>query len=678
MNKNFLLALLLSGSVLVSCVDNSNKDTEAKVKTEQTKQTSNTFVETFADIQVLRYEVPGWEDLSLKEQKLVYYLTQAGFEGRDIIWDQNYRHNLAVRHALENIYTQFDGDKTTKDWENFEIYLKRVWFSNGIHHHYSTSKIKPEFNKEYFQTLLEATNTELEAEVVEVLFNEEDDKRTNVSKDMDIVLLSAVNYYGEDVTDAEATAFYDSMETDSKRPIEKGLNSKLVKEDGQLVEKVWKSDGMYGEAIDKMIVWLEKAIDVAENQEQADALKLLIEYYKTGDLKTWDTYAIAWLKAEGNIDWHNGFIEVYNDPKGHKGAYESVVQIKDFDMSAKMDVLSKEAQWFEDNSPLQKEHKKENVTGVSYKTVVVASESGDSSPSTPIGVNLPNNNWIRQDHGSKSVSLGNIIEAYSHAGGSGRIEEFTFTSEEAELSKEYGQLADNLHTALHEVVGHASGQINAGVGTPRETLRSYASTIEEGRADLFGLYYLYSPKLEELGLVDDWEKVGKTAYNDYIRNGLMTQLVRINIGDDIEQTHMRNRQWVSSIVYEKGKEDNVIEKIVEDGKTYFVINDYEKLRELFGDLLRETQRITSEGDYDAAKSIVETYGVKVDQAIHKELLERNARFDTAAYSGFVNPEIKPILNKDGEITGFELLQPKDFAQQMLEYAKDYSNLPLVN
>lgn len=680
MNKNFLLALILSGSVLVSCVDNSNKDTEAnaKVKTEQTKQTSNTFVETFADIQVLRYEVPGWENLTLKEQKLVYYLTQAGYEGRDIIWDQNYRHNLAVRHALENIYTQYDGDKTSKDWENFEVYLKRVWFSNGIHHHYSTSKIKPEFNKEYFQNLLQATNTELDAEVVEVLFNDADEKRTNISKDVDIVLNSAVNYYGEDVTDAEATAFYDAMESDAKRPIEKGLNSKLVKEDGKLVEKVWMSGGMYGEAIDKMIVWLEKAKDVAENQEQADALKLLIEYYKTGDLKTWDTYAIAWLKAEGNIDWHNGFIEVYNDPKGHKGAYESVVQIKDFDMSAKMDVLSKEAQWFEDNSPLQKEHKKENVTGVSYKTVVVASESGDSSPSTPIGVNLPNNNWIRQEHGSKSVSLGNIIEAYSHAGGSGRIKEFTYTPEEAELSIEYGDLADNLHTALHEVVGHASGQINEGVGTPRETLRSYASTIEEGRADLFGLYYLYSPKLEELGLVDDWEKVGKTAYNDYIRNGLMTQLVRIDLGDDIEQTHMRNRQWVSSIVYEKGKDDNVIEKIVKDGKTYFVINDYEKLRALFGDLLRETQRITSEGDYDAAKNIVETYGVKVDQAIHKELLERNAQFDTAPYSGFVNPEIKPILNEDGEITGFELVQPKDFAQQMLEYAKDYSNLPLVN
>lgn len=678
MNKKFLLALVLSSSVFVSCVDNKDKDTEAKVKTEQTKETSDTFVESFADIQILRYEVPGWEDLNLKEQQLVYYLSEAGYHGRDIIWDQNYRHNLAIRRALENIYTSFDGDKTSKDWEHFETYLKRVWFSNGIHHHYSSSKIRPEFDKEYFAKLLEATQTELDAEVTAVIFNEIDEKRTNIAKDTDIVLHSAVNYYGEDVTDAEATAFYDAMAADAQRPIEKGLNSKLVKENGKLVEKVWKSGGMYGEAIDKVIFWLEKAIEVAENQEQVDALKLLVEYYQTGDLKTWDAYAIAWLKAEGNIDWHNGFIEVYNDPKGHKGAYESVVQIKDFDMSAKMEVLSKEAQWFEDNSPLMEEHKKENVTGVSYKTVVVASESGDSSPSTPIGVNLPNNNWIRQEHGSKSVSLGNIIEAYGKASGSGRVEEFAYTTEEAELSIAYGQLADNLHTALHEVVGHASGQINEGVGTPRETLRSYASTIEEGRADLFGLYYLYSPKLEELGLVEDWQKVGKTAYNDYIKNGLMLQLVRINLGDDIEQTHMRNRQWVSSIVYERGQADNVIEKVQEDGKTYFVIHDYEKLRELFGELLRETQRITSEGDYEAAKKIVETYGVKVDQAIHKEVLERNAKFNTAPYSGFVNPKIQPILNTEGEITGFELKQPKDFAEQMLEYAKEYSNLPTVN
>lgn len=678
MNKNFLLALLLSGGILVSCVDNSTKDTEVKVEAKQTEKNNDTFVESFADLQILRYQVPGWEELSLDEQKLVYYLSQAGMQGRDIIWDQNYRHNLAIRHALENIYTKYNGDKTSEDWKNFEIYLKRVWFSNGIHHHYSASKIQPDFSKDYFKGLQEATQTNLDEAIVEIIFNDEDSKRTNVSKDADIVLESAVNYYGPDVTEAEAIAFYDAMPADARRPFEKGLNSKLVKEDGKLVEKVWKSGGMYGEAIDKIILWLEKAIEVAENQEQVEALELLIEYYKTGDLNIWDAYAIAWLKAEGNIDWHNGFIEVYNDPKGHKGAYESVVQIKDFEMSARMEALSGAAQWFEDNSPLLEEHKKENVTGVSYKTVVVASESGDSSPSTPIGVNLPNNNWIRQEHGSKSVSLGNIIEAYGKAGGSSRIKEFAYSEEEAELSIKYGQIADNLHTALHEVVGHASGQINEGVGTPRETLRSYASTIEEGRADLFGLYYLYSTKLEELGLVDDWKKVGMTAYNDYIRNGLMTQLVRINLGDDIEQAHMRNRQWVSSWVYEHGKKDNVIEKIEKDGKTYFVIQDYDKLRELFGELLRETQRMTSEGDFEAAKNLVENYGVKVNQDIHKEVLERNAKFNTAPYSGFINPKIQPITNDSGEITGFELIQPKDFAEQMLEYAKNYSNLPLVN
>lgn len=680
MNKKILFAFLLSSGMLFSCGENPSKDKEAnvKVETEQVKNNTDTFVESFADIQILRYEVPGWEELSLKEQKLVYYLSQAGMQGRDIIWDQNYKYNLAIRYALEKIYSNYEGDKNSKEWESFEIYLKRVWFSNGIHHHYSASKIKPEFTQEYFRELMEATQTALENKIVEVLFNEQDNKRTNVSKDADIVLESAVNYYGSDITEAETIAFYDALQVDPKKPFEKGLNSKLVKENGKLKEKVWKSGGMYGEAIDKIIVWLDKAIDVAENKEQVKALELLIEYYKTGDLEIWDQYAIAWLNAEGNIDWHNGFIEVYNDPKGHKGAYESVVQIKDFEMSKKMEVLSKEAQWFEDNSPLQGEHKKESVTGVSYKTVVVVSESGDSSPSTPIGVNLPNNNWIRQEHGSKSVSLGNIIEAYGKAGGNDRIKEFAYTEEEAALSVKYGQLADNLHTALHEVVGHASGQINEGVGTPRETLRSYASTIEEGRADLFGLYYLYSTKLEELGLVDDWEKVGKTAYNDYIRNGLMTQLVRIDLGDDIEQAHMRNRQWVSNWVYEKGKEENVIEKKKKEGKTYFVINDYAKLRSLFGELLRETQRMTSEGDYDAARNLVETYGVKVNQEIHKEVLQRNAQFKTAPYSGFVNPKIQPIIDDNNTITGFDLIQPTDFAEQMLEYGKTYSNLPLVN
>lgn len=680
MNKKVLLSLLLSGGLLISCGTSSTDDAPSTSLADQKSvaKESSTFVESFADLQVLRYEVPGWENLSLKEQKLVYYLTQAGLEGRDIIWDQNYKYNLSIRKALENVYTNYNGDKNSKDWENFETYLKRIWFSNGIHHHYSASKIMPDFSEAYLRILLEATDTELDDAIVAVIFNDADAKRTNLDKDVDIIMNSAVNYYGEGVTEDDVISYYAAMKTDPDRPIEKGLNSKLVKENGKLVEKVWKSGGMYGEAIDKIIPWLEKAIGVAENQEQKDALNLLIEYYKTGDLNTWDAYAIAWLKAEGNIDWHHGFIEVYNDPKGHKGAYESVIQIKDFDMSAKMEVLSKEAQWFEDNSPLMPEHKKETVTGVSYKTVVVASEAGDSSPSTPIGVNLPNNNWIREVHGSKSVSLGNIIDAYSKAGGTGKIKEFAYTDEEADLSIRYGEIGDNLHTALHEVVGHASGKLNPGVATPRETLKSYASTIEEGRADLFGLYYLYDPILQDLGLVEDWQKVGMAAYNDYIRNGLMLQLVRLELGDDVEQAHMRNRQWVSSWVYEKGKADNVIEKVVENNKTYFVIRDYDKLKDLFGQLLRETQRMTSEGDFEAAKNLVETYGVKVDQQIHKEVLERNAQFNTAPYSGFVNPDIVPIVNDKNEITGFELVQPNNFAEQMLDYSKNHSNLPLIN
>jgi dipeptidyl-peptidase-3 len=449
-----------------------------------------------------------------------------------------------------------------------------------------------------------------------------------------------------------------------------------VKENGQLKELTYKSGGLYGPAIDKIIEWLEKAKGVAENQAQGDAIGLLIQYYKTGDLQTWDDYNVAWTGAtEGNIDYINGFIEVYNDPLGYRGSYETIVQIKDFDMSEKMSVISANAQWFEDNSPLMPEHKKKNVVGVTYKVVNVAGEAGDASPSTPIGVNLPNANWIRAAVGSKSVSLGNIIDSYNNAGSTDRLKEFVNDSTELELEEKYGQLADKLHTALHEVIGHASGQLNPGVGETKETLKNYASTLEEGRADLVGLYYLYSPKLQELGLVDDWKKVGMAAYDGYIRNGLMTQLIRLNLGDDVEEAHMRNRQWVSAWVYEKGKADNVIEKITRDGKTYYNINDYEKLHELFGQLLRETQRIKSEGDYAAVEHLVETYGVKVDQPLHKEILERNKQFTSAPYSGFVNPVLVPKMDANGEIESFTIEQPKTFAEQMLYYAENYSNLP---
>jgi len=675
MKNTFLCAAIVSSMLLFSCAEEKK---EASSDAENTKEVAATFdyqVDQFADIKILRYQIPGFEDLTLKEQKLVYYLTQAGLAGRDIMWAQNYRHNLEIRKALENVYTTYDGDKSSDDWKNFETYLKRVWFSNGIHHHYSNAKLRPEFNKEYLEQLLQTTNTTLASEAVDVIFNDADAKKVNLSKEADIVLESAINFYGPDVTTAEVEAYYSAIEVDPKEPIEIGLNTRLVKENGVLVEQVYKSGGLYGEAIDEIIGWLEKAKGVAENGKQAETLGLLIEYYKTGSLDTWDDYCISWATStEGNIDWINGFIEVYNDPKGYKGSYETIVEIKDFDMSKKMAVLSKDAQWFEDNSPLQPEHKKKEVKGVSYKTVIVAGEAGDASPSTPIGVNLPNNNWIRQTHGSKSVSLGNIISAYASAGGSGRLQEFAHDEEEIRLEEKYGGLADKLHTALHEVVGHASGQINEGVGTPKETLKRYKSTIEEGRADLFGLYYLMDPKLQELGLVENWEETGKAAYDGYIRNGLVTQLVRLELGDDVEEAHMVNRQWVSAWSFEKGQADNVIEKVTRDGKTYYNVNDYGKLREIFGQLLRETQRITSEGDYEAAKALVEDYGVKVDQELHAEVLDRNSQFKSAPYSGFVNPLIVPVNSADGGIESFKIEQPASFEEQMLNYSKEYGFL----
>ncbi|WP_269225154.1 dipeptidyl-peptidase 3 family protein [Flavobacterium eburneipallidum] len=638
-------------------------------------------VEQFGDVKVLRYQIPGWEDLTLKEQKLVYYLTQAGYSGRDIAYDQHYKYNLKIRKALENIYVNYKGDKASADWKNFEIYLKRVWFANGIHHHYSNDKMKPLFSKNYLTSLLKATKTSLSPAIVDILFNDVDAKKVNLDTSKGLVEGSAINFYEKGITAKEVEDFYASkISPDPKRPYSYGLNSKLVRNaKGQLEEKVWKSGGMYGSAIDKIVYWLEKAKGVAENQKQADALGLLISYYKTGDLKTWDEYNIAWLQAtEGNIDYINSFIEVYNDPLGNKGSYESIVQIKDFNLSKKMEVVSKNAQWFEDNSTIMTAHKKKNVVGVSYKTVIVAGESGDSSPATPIGVNLPNADWIRAEHGSKSVSLANIIDSYNKAGGKGRLQEFANDAEEIALAEKYAELGDKMHTALHEVIGHASGQLNPGVATPEKTLKNYASTLEEGRADLVGLYFVYNPKLQELGLVDDWKKLGMESYDSYIRNGLMGQLVRLEPGADIEEAHMRNRQYISAWAFEKGKADNVIEKITRDGKTYFNITNYEKLHDLFGQLLREIQRIKSEGDYEAGKALVENYGVKVDQKLHAEVLERNKKFNAAPYSGFVNPILVPKLDAKGEIISIEVKQPKTFAEQMLYYSKNYNFLPLEN
>ena len=633
-------------------------------------------VDQFADLAILRYQIPGWDELTLKEKELVYYLTQAGLAGRDIMWDQKYRHNLEIRAALENIYRNFNGEKNSDNWTAFEVYLKRIWFSNGIHHHYSNDKMIPGFSKEYFDNLLVSTNTTLTGDAYEVIFNDKDSKMVDKTKGVDNVLKSAVNFYGPNITTEDVINFYNAKkQPDPTKPLSYGLNSKLVKEDGEVKEVVYKADGLYGESISEIIKWVNKAVEVAENKPQGDALKILAEYYRTGDLKTWDDYCVAWTKAtEGNIDYINGFIEVYNDPIGLRGSYENIVQINDFDMSRKMSVLSENAQWFEDNTTLMEEHKKAKVVGVSYKTVNVAGEAGDASPSTPIGVNLPNANWIRASVGSKSVSLGNIKNAYNNAGSSGRLKEFVNDDEEYELELKYGALADNMHTALHEVIGHASGQINPGVGTPSETLKTYRSTMEEGRADLLALYYVYNSKIQELGLVDDWKAVGKASYDGYIRNGMMTQLIRLNLGDDVEQAHMRNRKWVSEWVYEKGLNDNVIEKVKRDGKTYFNINDYDKLRVLFGQLLRETQRIKSEGDYDAAEKLVEGFGVKVDQDLHAEILKRNEKFEGAAYAGFVNPELIPVYNPENKLIDIEVKYVNSFEYQMLQYSDRFGFL----
>jgi dipeptidyl-peptidase-3 len=553
-----------------------------------------------------------------------------------------------------------------------------MWFSSGIHHHYSNDKFTPGFSKEYFDGLMEEVGTSLTDEAYAVIFNDKDAKKVNRDESKGLLIGSAINFYGPDVTAEDVDNFYaDKIAAANDKPIELGLNSKLVKnEDGTLEERVWKVGGMYSASIEQIVGWLEKAVGVAENEKQAAALKLLIEYYNTGDLEVWDQYNIAWVTSvDGDIDYINGFIEVYNDPKAYRGSYESIVQIKDFDMSKKMAVLSESAQWFEDNSTLIEEHKKKNVVGVSYKTVNVAGESGDASPSTPIGVNLPNNNWIRQAHGSKSVSLGNIINSYNNAGGTGRLKEFAFDEAEVQAELDYGQLADKLHTALHEVIGHASGQINEGVGQPKETLKNYSSALEEARADLVALYYLPDEKLVEMNLSPDAAGIGKAAYDGYIRNGLQTQLIRLKLGDDVEQSHMRNRQLVAAWAFEKWQPENVIEKVVKEGKTYFVIRDYDKLRTLFGELLREIQRIKSEGDFEAGKALVENYGVKVDQDLHKEVLERNKKFTAAPYSGFVNPVLTPVVNDEGEIMDIKVVQPEGYSQQMMEYAKQYATLP---
>lgn len=667
--------------------------TSFNCNTEEMNQPDNFkyMTEQFADLGILRYKIPGFEELPLKQKEMLYYLYEAALAGRDIYYDQNYKYNLKIRRTLEAIVDSYSGDREAEDFQKFMVYTKRVWFSNGIHHHYSNMKIMPDFSKEYFTELINNSNASefplAEGETIEdlvsfltpIIFDPNiARKKVNLDPSADLIKTSAVNFYGDGLTQKEVEKFYSKMvKKGDPHPIWYGLNSKLLNENGILKEKVWKVGGMYSPAIEKIVFWLEKASSLAENNAQKAALDKLVEYYKTGDLKTWDEYNILWVKdTTSRIDVVNGFIEVYDDPLGHKGSFESVVSIKDLEATKRIDAISKQAQWFEDNSPIMDEHKKKNVVGISAKVITVVGETGDSSPSTPVGINLPNSTWIRKEYGSKSVSLGNINESYDKAATKGTIEEFAYSEEEIRLSKEYGTLADNLHTDLHEVIGHASGQINPGVGTPKQTLKSYASAIEEARADLVALYYAIDQKLVDIGVIPTID-VGKAEYNAYIRNGLMLQLRRIVPGDDIEESHMRNRQAISKWVYEMGKKDKVIEKIVKDGKTYFVINDYQKLRKLFGQLLREVQRITSEGDFDAAKNFIETYGVKVDLDLNKEVIARYKKLNVAPYKGFINPKLIPVYEGE-KIVDVKVEYPDDFTEQMMDYAKNYSFLPTYN
>lgn len=684
---NKIALFLAAAFMMASCQTNTapaNEEEHVEVK----DSTFEVKVDRFADLQILRYQVPALEKLSAKQKELVYYLSQAALSGRDIIYASNYKHNIQIRRTLEAIYENYQGDRSTEDWANFEVYLKRIWFSNGIHHHYSEKKIMPDFTQEYLADLMgnsgEATWPLLEGESQEdfvtklntVIFDPTvAAKKVVKDKGFDKIEASANNYYGDGITEEEAIAHYKSQMTEgNEEPVEYGLNSRLVKEDGELKDLTYKVGGLYGTALEKMIYWLEKAKGVAENEKQAKHLGLLIEYFTTGDLNTWDKTNLAWVNStEGDIDFILGFIEVYGDAIGYKGAFEGIIEIKDFEASEQMQIMSKNAQWFEDNSPIMDEHKKANVVGVSYKVVNAAMEAGDAAPSTPIGVNLPNSNWIRAKHGSKSVSLGNIVQAYNDAAGTGSTDEFYINSEIAERRKKYGKLAGKLHTAMHEVIGHASGKINEGVGTPKETLKNYSNTLEEARADLVALYYVYDQKLVDLGLMESLD-VGKAEYDGYITNGLMLQLRRLEEGDNVEEDHMRNRQLVAAWCMEKGAEEKVIEKVIKEGKTYFVVNDYEKLRDLFGQLLREIQRIKSEGDFEAAEKLVETYGVIADQELMKEVKQRYEQFNLAPYSGFVQPTLTPVTGEDGSFTDLKLSHDQNFVEQMLYYSKNYSFL----
>ncbi|MDD3787263.1 MAG: dihydrofolate reductase [Petrimonas sp.] len=646
-------------------------------------------VDRFADIEILRYPVPGFNSLSLQQKELIYYLSQAALEGRDILWDQHNRYNLTIRRVCEGVYENYMGDKSSEDWKNFETYLKQIWMASGIHHHYSEDKIIPKFTKDYFVTIVKSVDPgrmpfrdgmaadETLNEIVPVMFDPNImPKRMNQAPGVDIVKTSAVNFY-EGVTQKEVEDFYNAMKNpNDSTPISYGLNSKVVKADGAVAEQVWKLGGMYDKAIARIIGWLEKAAGVAENDAQKDVINTLIEYYKTGNLKTFDDYSIKWVKDDSRVDFVNGFIETYTDPLGMKATWESIVNFKNEEATKRTKIISDNAQWFEDNSPIEQRFKKSEVKGVTAKVITAAILGGDCYPATPIGINLPNANWIRRDHGSKSVTIENITYAYDKAAeGNGFNEEFMWSDAERDLSKKYGSLTDNLHTDLHECLGHGSGKLLPGVDG--DALKAYGSPLEETRADLFALYYLADPKLVELGLVPDADAY-KSEYYKYIMNGAMTQLTRIQPGKNIEQAHMRNRALIANWVIENGKADSVVVMKQRDGKTYVVINDYAKLRDLFGKLLAEVQRIKSEGDYEAGKKLVETHGVKVDPKLHQEVLTRYEALNLAPYKGFVNPVYKLVTGEDGKVTDVTISYDENYVNQQLRYSRQYSVLPLKN
>jgi len=692
--KHIFLSLGLA-TLLASCNSDTNELANKQNPSEsavsaQVPENFEYVAEQFADLRVLRYQVKDFDALDLKTKTLLYYLYEAALCGRDINYDQNYKYNLAVRKTLEAILNTESHDNSSEEFKQLENYAKRVWFSNGIHHHYNNDKFIPDCSKEFFMHTLShveekslpiqngQNKASFVAFIADVIYNPEiAPKKVSLDSKKDLITSSAVNFY-EGVNEQEAKAFYTAQidTTSSEQPMY-GLNSKLVKENGQLVEKVYKVGGMYSWAIEKIVFWLEKAVEVSENAQQKKALQALVTYYKTGNLRDFDLYNIAWVNDTASVvDVVNGFIEVYQDPLGKKGSFESVVSIKDFEASKRIATIGANAQWFEDQSPILPQHKKKKVTGISAKVINAVVESGDAAPSTPIGINLPNNEWIRETHGSKSVNLGNIVEAYEQAAGGSVVDEFYYTDEIKQRVKDYAPLADKLHTDMHEVIGHASGKIDTLVGQPHETLKNYASALEEGRADLVALYYLLDPKLVELGVMPSLD-YGRAAYDEYITKGLVVQLSRIKLGNSIEEAHMRNRQMIAAWAFEKGKAKKVIERKQENGKTFFIVNDYTALRALFGDLLRELQHIKSQGDYKAGMALIEGYGVKIDPILHKEVLARYEKLNIAPYAGFIQPKLVPVM-VDGKISDVKIEYPKDFKTQMLEYGKNYALLPNYN